>query len=299
MGMQAKQAGDALWLDANGRRHWSMTSRPALKTSQTSCSLVVRIAHFGEQRALCPPKIPTVSSFFFRQSFTLSLPIPFLFRPLFAVSSSLEPPFSVPLRSNKLLHWLYPRLDIFVQNYVSEYFQFIHSKKCGRCLESKGDAWRTYSAVMSRAFPPWQTTYYRIWRKVRKVFSSNPGHVTSYLVRDFSYAYPQSPQTNADVHIQTCRYWLLPVMLPWTTRYHFPVMFSFMYFLHLKEWNINPLNPELNPICYLLALLGAHNFLHVSRMRVKLLTFRLLMSYIYGAPILDVSRSHTTTQHSR
>ena len=61
----------------------------------------------------------------------------------------------------------------------------------------------------------------------------------------------------------------------------------------------NPLNAELNPICYLLALLEAHHFLHVSRIRVKLLTFRLLMSYIYGAPILDVSRSHTTTQHSR
>ena len=61
---------------------------------------------------------------------------------------------------------------------------------------------------------------------------------------------------------------------------------------------INPLNPELNPICYLLALLGAHYFLHISRIRVKLLTLRLLMSYIYGAPILDVSRSHTTTQHS-
>jgi hypothetical protein len=29
------------------------------------------------------------------------------------------------------------------------------------------------------------------------------------------------------------------------------------------------------------------------------LTLRLLMSYIYGAPIFDVSRSHTTTQHSR
>ena len=43
---------------------------------------------------------------------------------------------------------------------------------------------------------------------------------------------------------------------------------------------LNPLNPELNPICYLLALL-AHHFLHVSRIRVKLLTFRLLMSYIY------------------
>ena len=43
---------------------------------------------------------------------------------------------------------------------------------------------------------------------------------------------------------------------------------------------INPLNPELNPICYLLALL-AHHFLHVSRIRVKSLTLRLLMSYIY------------------
>jgi len=37
---------------------------------------------------------------------------------------------------------------------------------------------------------------------------------------------------------------------------------------------INPLKPELNPICYLLALLGAHRFLHVSRIRVKLLTLR-------------------------
>ena len=48
-----------------------------------------------------------------------------------------------------------------------------------------------------------------------------------------------------------------------------------------KTKNINPLKPELNPICCLLALLGAHHFLHVSRLRVKLLTFRLLMSYIY------------------
>ena len=62
---------------------------------------------------------------------------------------------------------------------------------------------------------------------------------------------------------------------------------------------INPLNAELNPICCLLALLGAHHFLHVSRIRVKSLTLRLLMLYIYGAPILDVSRSHTTTHHSR
>jgi len=33
---------------------------------------------------------------------------------------------------------------------------------------------------------------------------------------------------------------------------------------------LNPLNAELNPICYLLTLLGAHHFLHVSRIRVKI-----------------------------
>ena len=61
--------------------------------------------------------------------------------------------------------------------------------------------------------------------------------------------------------------------------------------------SFNPLNLELNPICYLLALL-AHHFLHVSRIMVKSLTLRLLVSYIYGAHILDVSRSHTMTHQS-
>ena len=32
----------------------------------------------------------------------------------------------------------------------------------------------------------------------------------------------------------------------------------------------NPLNAELNPICHLLALLGAHHIIHVSRIRVKI-----------------------------
>jgi hypothetical protein len=61
---------------------------------------------------------------------------------------------------------------------------------------------------------------------------------------------------------------------------------------------INPLNPELNPICYLLALLGAHYFLHVSRIRVKSLTLRRLMSYkfnIHGT----VHRSMTSGNNQR
>jgi hypothetical protein len=33
---------------------------------------------------------------------------------------------------------------------------------------------------------------------------------------------------------------------------------------------INPLNAELNPIYHLLALLGAHHILHISRIRVNL-----------------------------
>jgi len=63
----------------------------------------------------------------------------------------------------------------------------------------------------------------------------------------------------------------------------FPLLYSVLPFFPntLAFRHINPLNPELNPICYLLALLGAHHFHHVSRIKVKSLTFRRLMSYIY------------------
>jgi len=43
--------------------------------------------------------------------------------------------------------------------------------------------------------------------------------------------------------------------------------------IQIKYWweteIVNPLNAKLNPICHLLALLGAHHILHVSRIRVK------------------------------
>jgi len=61
---------------------------------------------------------------------------------------------------------------------------------------------------------------------------------------------------------------------------------------HTKgERSIKPLNAELNPICHLLALLGAHHFLHVSRIRFKSLTLRLLMLYIYAISSLRVNTS--------
>ena len=58
------------------------------------------------------------------------------------------------------------------------------------------------------------------------------------------------------------------------------VCFMHFHIICVTQTWFNPLNAELNPICYLLALL-AHHFLHVSRIRVKSLTLRLLMSYIY------------------
>ena len=50
-----------------------------------------------------------------------------------------------------------------------------------------------------------------------------------------------------------------------------------LYFLEITEkafmekssHGINLLNTELKPICHLLALLGAHHILHISRIRVK------------------------------
>ena len=85
-----------------------------------------------------------------------------------------------------------------------------------------------------------------------------------------------------------------PKLAPWNRR---QIDTFFIFATSLCRVNLalfNPLNPELNPICYLLALLGAHHLLHVIRIKVKSLTLRRLMSYIYGAPILDVSRSHTS-----
>jgi hypothetical protein len=53
--------------------------------------------------------------------------------------------------------------------------------------------------------------------------------------------------------------------------------------------NFNPLNADLNSICHLLAILAYH-FLYVSRIRVKSLALRLLMSYIYDIGSLRINQ---------
>jgi len=47
------------------------------------------------------------------------------------------------------------------------------------------------------------------------------------------------------------------------------LLFKFRCNIFIGVRNINTLNAELNPICHLLALLGAHLIFHVSRIRVK------------------------------
>jgi len=44
---------------------------------------------------------------------------------------------------------------------------------------------------------------------------------------------------------------------------------SHQFFIVVPLGRFNPLNAELNPICHLLALVGAHHILHVSRIRVN------------------------------
>jgi len=44
---------------------------------------------------------------------------------------------------------------------------------------------------------------------------------------------------------------------------------TFIIVLALYLCTFNPLSAELNPICHLLLLLGAHHIFHVSGLRVK------------------------------
>ena len=76
---------------------------------------------------------------------------------------------------------------------------------------------------------------------------------------------------------------LNPVQLPCRWRQHYFLkcwdVFTVLYSVILQGchlnvdtlsvWHINPLNAKLNPICHLLALLGAHHIFQISRVRVK------------------------------
>ena len=51
--------------------------------------------------------------------------------------------------------------------------------------------------------------------------------------------------------------------------YSVGVKFLSRIYINFRLRQINPLNAELNAICHLLELVGAHHTLHFSRIRVK------------------------------
>ena len=78
---------------------------------------------------------------------------------------------------------------------------------------------------------------------------------TNVTVILLNYCVHDIPQSLYIASFSTCRDLLFAFssnLLPLMTMYAF-----------------SPLNAELNPICYLLALLGAHHILHISRIRVN------------------------------
>ena len=67
----------------------------------------------------------------------------------------------------------------------------------------------------------------------------------------------------------------MPILIRQTdTKQHTPAFYWHNH-LHMKwlkfyyHWYFKPLNAQFNPICHLLALLGARHILHVSRIRIK------------------------------
>jgi len=61
--------------------------------------------------------------------------------------------------------------------------------------------------------------------------------------------------------------------------------------VYLQISTFNPLNAEVNPICHLLALLGAHPILHVSRIKVNYFRpeFLILFYFIFWIMLVYIS----------
>jgi len=66
----------------------------------------------------------------------------------------------------------------------------------------------------------------------------------------------------SEILLMYCKAQPLVSILSQTNRVH--TRSSYLSLIHF-----NPLNAEVNPICHLLALLGDHRILHVSRIRVN------------------------------
>jgi uncharacterized membrane protein len=85
-------------------------------------------------------------------------------------------------------------------------------------------------------------------------------------------------QVPRDCYHQVNKWRMCLIKQSWKNSVTSVLLPGFLYIAQwlVKLWNalvvrtsLNPLNAELNTICHLLALLGAHHFLRISRIRVK------------------------------
>ena len=97
---------------------------------------------------------------------------------------------------------------------------------------------------------------------------SYPVMQTKILFSQQKRKWPSLPSSNNTfVFVDHTTHHTPPHSYRWPTRL-LALVTQFRYQL-LTVSPFNPLNAELNPIWHLLALLGAHHILHVSRLRVK------------------------------
>ena len=120
--------------------------------------------------------------------------------------------------------------------------------------------------------------YQNTWRHV-----SEYSNIHTYRRRNLKFRTAQRMITQyKQFHIQTSHYLYVLLVVHLGTIFvnnqleaQFFFMCVYFYSLHVSGSHvhiirrINPLNTEINPICHLLALLGARHILHVSGVRVK------------------------------
>ena len=123
----------------------------------------------------------------------------------------------------------------------------------------------TYYINRMSALPITEQAGVQEWNKILTIAQNNgfPTHTIHNLKKKLISKQKKSPVLKEEQQTKQKedKKWI-------TFRYHSPLVRKVTNLL--KKTNINPLNAELNPICHLLALLGAHHILHVSRIRVNI-----------------------------
>jgi hypothetical protein len=117
----------------------------------------------------------------------------------------------------------------------------------------------------------------RPW-KLQDLNNKNP-HITAYVNQSGPAVLQSNTHALTINFIQYCQMlWPLNLLL-------------------FSKSTLNPLNAELNPLYHLLALLGAHRILHVSRIRVKSCQANIQAVFLF-LPCSDVCLPHPLSQKS-